>query len=474
MSLQNLAHAPRRRSKRIDHAIPLTVQGADVYHAPYLDHVSTQAVSCHGCRYQSKYDVLPGDRVLLEVNQPDGGQTTCTFRARVRWTKRLMMQDRPFEIAVELEAPGNIWGVTFPPEDWFPVPEGEAIERANGGEEQPRAQETKPQIRSFAIKEVAQVYPAEKNETAPSLSPLLAQLVAGLGEQIQVMAREAAVSAIQNQKGLLLADFRAQLQGEATKTLELVILASKEELKRGALNDLKEAHEAAARSTHERWIKKIEHDAAIASGSLMAQGTELSQRIEGIEASTIERLQRHIEALRRDAMGQFVSRLREQLAPLLEEAESTLQRLAACEDELDEKSQASCARFENFLREAAQTSATTVQEKIQEREKQFESSVSARLTMAHEELHKRCAAVAAECIGVVRKLSEDCTKTAHSYLQSLAAPTVEHVSQVLKESTAEIAHQFAGELEESTRRYFESISELLLEIPKKTAIRSRE
>jgi uncharacterized protein YsxB (DUF464 family) len=180
-----------------------------------------------------------------------------------------------------------------------------------------------------------------------------------------------------------------------------------------------------------------------------------------------------MEALRRDSVDHFLSRLREQLAPVLENAQSTLQRLAAYEREVKEKSEASCVLVEGLLEQTAQRSVTEAQDKMLRLEKQFESGVGERLVKAHQELDQKCAAVAAVSIENVRRLSQDCEKTVNSYLQSVVAQTGDHVKNALKEKAAEISRGFAGELESATRSYFESINELLAEIPKKTGIRIR-
>ena len=473
VTIQSLAHAKKRRSTRIDQSIPLTVGGADAFRAPYLEHVSTVTVSCHGCRYQSKYDVLPGDVVFLELSKPDQERETYTTRAHVKCIERMVNTDRPFEIAVELEAPGNIWGVAFPPEDWFPAQKVELTEPANHGQEQPALTETKPPRVAIAKEKLGQVSQVARNDTALPLSPLLAQLVAGLGEQIQQMASEAATTAILKEKRRLLEDFRVQLQREAARTLGQVISTSQEELTRRALDDLNKAHETAARTTHERWMKQVEQDIAIATEGMIAQGNELSQRVEGMAASTIERLQRHMEALRRDSVDHFLARLREQLAPVLENAQSTLQRLAAYDHELKEKSEASCVLVEGLLEQTAQRSVKETQEKMLQFEKQFESGIGERLAKAHEELDRECAIAVAESTENVRKLSQECQSTAGSYLQSLVAQTADQVKNALREKTAEISREFAGDLEATTRSYFESINELIAEIPKKTGIRIR-
>jgi len=48
-------------------------------------------------------------------------------------------------------------------------------------------------------------------------------------------------------------------------------------------------------------------------------------------AGTIERVQRSMETSRSDAVERFVSRLRDQIAPMFAEAKETLQSLAASE-----------------------------------------------------------------------------------------------------------------------------------------------
>src|ERR1019366_1724203 len=46
-----------------------------------------------------------------------------SVRARVTWIQRPRTVRELFQIGVELEVPGNIWSIAFPPADWFPFPE---------------------------------------------------------------------------------------------------------------------------------------------------------------------------------------------------------------------------------------------------------------------------------------------------------------------------------------------------------------
>ena len=42
------------------------------------------------------------------------GSAGCSSKARVKWAQKLGGKERCFQIAVELETAGNVWGVAFP------------------------------------------------------------------------------------------------------------------------------------------------------------------------------------------------------------------------------------------------------------------------------------------------------------------------------------------------------------------------
>ncbi len=121
MSSHQFAYAQKRRSTRIDQAIPLLVQGVGAMREPYQEQVSTVSISCHGCTYQSKHEVIQGEIVYLDVKPARDGSVECSTKGRVKWAQKVSAKDRIFQIAVELELAGNIWGIPAPPADWFPA-----------------------------------------------------------------------------------------------------------------------------------------------------------------------------------------------------------------------------------------------------------------------------------------------------------------------------------------------------------------
>lgn len=281
----------------------------------------------------------------------------------------------------------------------------------------------------------------KKSETAVLPSQSLPDLMAGLSQQIQVMVTETAAVSLVNEKNRLIAEFRVQLEDEAAKTVERVLTTSKEVWARRALKELSEQQEAAARTNHERWTRAIEQDLQAAKERMDIQGIEVSERIDSMANSTIERLQRSLDTSRTEAASRFVSRLKEQVEPLLEAAKTDLQKLV------------------------------NTQNAFKEQSREIESRVTAKLAHGHDELARKSGAVIDECIRKLAELSQAFETATREGLQSLAASSADDVKEALEQRTTEIFNEFTNALEDRTRNYFESISESIAEIPKKNSIR---
>ena len=472
MSSRQLAFIQKRRSTRIYNAIPLAVKGSDAFRAPYLEEVSTIAVNCHGCRYQSKYEAMQGEIVNLQIKPSSEDSIAYSCQARVKWLLRTTNKDPRFEIAVELVDPGNIWGIVSPPADWFPIQETKATERRQASREQPLATRIEQQIASVLNEESVRVSHLERDDPAAALSPLAGQLVAGLGKQIQIVVAHAATAAFVKERDRLIGEFRSQLQAEATRTSEYVISTSKEELTRRVLPELNNTLEAAARSTYERWNKQIDQKMKEAEQSMLAQATEVTRRVEGMSVGAIERLQRNMEASRTEAVELFLSRLREQVAPLLENARVTLQNLSASENKLKDDSRAMLERFDNFLQQSTQNSIAGVQEQTVGMLSQFESDVANSLADSQNDLRERSAEVIADTTRMVRELSKGCEEAVRGQLASLVSAAADDVTCVLNKRSAEISGHFSSQLERNTRSYLDFISKSIAQIPKETVNQS--
>jgi hypothetical protein len=448
VSSNQVAYAQKRRSSRIEKAVPLAVQGVDAFRAPYREEVTTATISCHGCTYQMKHEVHPGEIVVLDMGQRAKGHSECSSRARVKWIQKLNTATDPaYDVAVEFETAGNIWGIPSPPEDWFPA-QGSKVLEPNPGRELRLITRTEPQIGQSRYGGTAPAPFLKKSDATASLSPWFSDLMGGLSSQIQVTVSEIAAVTLANEKNRMLDEFRVQLQSEAAGTIERVIATSKEELARRALKELNEASETTVRTSHERLLGAIEQDLENAKQRMMIQGNELSHRADSMATVTIERLQHTLETSHTEAAARFVSRLREQVAPVLSEAKADLQKLVASQTMFKEESQAICARVTNEL----------------------ESGVHSRLIQTHDELDKSSAAVLNECGEKLHELSQMFEKTARDTIQILIASATGDAKKNLEERAAEISNHFTGQLEGHIRNYLEFIGDSIAEFPKKTPV----
>ena len=450
-----LAYAQKRRSTRLEQSIPLIVQGVGALREPYQEQVSTTSVSCHGCSYFSKNEVIQGETVYIDLPAQQGAAGT-TSRARVKWVQKTNTKDRAFQIAVELDIAGNIWGIPAPPEDWFPV------QMAPAQAAEPVPAQSTPTLPARELKVVprkeAQAIPpppqepvlaatprAAKVETPAVSIPPIAQLMVGLGEQIQSMASEAAGSALVKEKGRIVEEFRLQLRDETNKAIHAALAASKEVIVHHTLKELRESYEASARASYGQWRKRLEEDVASAQKHMIAQTKDLSQKLETVAMKTIERVQQHLEATRGEAAERFVGRLREQMTPLLTEAKESIHKLEASGVALKQESESLCAGFENQLAYSAGTNLAKVQEELEK------SS-----TMAAEKTNE-----------TLQKLYQDFERAAQDNVNALLGSISNDMTKDLQERAGEVSREYAAGLQDFTRNYLESIGKSIAEISQK-------
>jgi hypothetical protein len=115
---QRSVHDPDlRRSSRIDLPVSLIVLGTNRRGEIFQERTSAVSVNLHGCRYSSRHEYAPDGWVTLQVTGTDGANSR-PVRARVRSVLTAQSSRELCQVGVELESPGNVWGVPTPPEDW--------------------------------------------------------------------------------------------------------------------------------------------------------------------------------------------------------------------------------------------------------------------------------------------------------------------------------------------------------------------
>src|ERR1700680_1314814 len=183
----------KRRTTRIVQAVPLGVTGVDALGRPFVERTSSLIIKCHGCRFQSKHYVLKNMWVSLEVPHPETGRPPRTVRGRVAWIQRPRTVRQLFQVALELEVSGNVWGIAFPPEDWFAFQDmAQMVTKEDAAQEAPPlpAPETdltapagEAELPSAIVTDNVRVFPSPTSTTDASLQ--LARQVARLAVAAQ-------------------------------------------------------------------------------------------------------------------------------------------------------------------------------------------------------------------------------------------------------------------------------------------------
>ena len=299
----------KRRSTRIVQAVPLTVTGVDALGRPFQERTSTLIINCHGCRYQSKHYVLKNMWVTFEVPHNEAGHEPRTVRARVTWIQRPRTVRELFQIGTELEVPGNVWGIAFPPGDWFPFPEAasiseipaptESTEPASSGAEwipdgAPALQSSEP------AEDNVRVLPLPGSTDASlQLARQVARLVMEAKQQVQSTVRETATRAVAAETRPLLAALQSQMKDAAEKSVEAAVAAHIERMQREALQRMESDRDASVAAMRAEWSRELDRRIAEARLQIDSQLAEVErarradfeQQIQSQLLAAIEKLQ---------------------------------------------------------------------------------------------------------------------------------------------------------------------------------------
>jgi len=373
----------KRRSTRIVQAVPLTVGGVDALGRPFTEHTSTLIINCHGCRYQSKHYVLKNMWVSLEVPHPETGQPPRAVRGRVAWIQRPRTVRQLFQVALELELPGNAWGIAFPPGDWFPFPDSaqvaaqatttvahlpQDVETSSSGVAEP-LQETQASAAGsegeFALPlsdadasaanqpEKLRMFPAPASTTDASmqLARQVTRLLADARQQINAAAREAAAQAVSAERRIQADEWEQRIAADR-EGFSREVAAAMEKIQQESASLNRAARSAAAEALQRdlpRWLAPQLEELA---RDLTAQ---LSQEALAQRKSHAEQAAASIEGLRSacDRAQDLAERLREQAAALHTQFSARVEAGSQVAEESARRQQASADELAKSLHSTA-------------------------------------------------------------------------------------------------------------------------
>ncbi len=312
----NLSNAQRRRSERVSKSVPMIVRGIDLLGQPFEERTSTLALNLQGCRYASKHHLPKNTWVTLEM--PQTGRRR-NVRARVAWIQRPHSVREFFQIAVELESSGNIWGIDEAPVDWQlqaaslreqeeAAPEDSARSVGESGEnatsitnetstERARPDMTNPFFESAAVSPFSPGALSESEPASAMESPLLREWKAEIERQAARAAETASTAAAEAASARATEQIRQtmeelqQVQREASGSFSSELAAKQEEILTGLKVQFEQGFEKARELVQDLDRKaqtlRAESEAALESTSRLAQA-----RLQ-MDAAEAARLQQH-------------------------------------------------------------------------------------------------------------------------------------------------------------------------------------
>src|SRR5438309_7953768 len=453
----------KRRSTRIVQAVPLVVTGVDALGRPFMERTSSLIINCHGCRFQSKHYVLKNMWVKLEIPHQESGQAPRGVRGRVAWIQRPRTVRQLFQVALELEIPGNVWGIAFPPEDWFgfdPQAERQIDEELPVVllEQEPGAGHPTEQILPTLEPELppaavgvdnVRPFPAPTSTTDASLqlARQMTRLVAEAKQQLHSTAHD------------IVSQMAAAEQRDAFEQWEQKFLAARAEISN-------EAERALSRIQKEIDERTRAAHAAAAEGLKSDLPGWVAPKLEQVTHDFTDRIA-EAGAAQIAQQDQRLSELSERVAGLLQQLEETGERLSQRASETDaklaervesaaraiEEATAQTEHLAGAHRESLQAEAVAAKERLDataaEAKATLEQHVEQRLGGAQAQLQGATdVAVAAAQERLATALQEHSDRLIAQLHESVSAESARH-SDELREAAARAAAEVEQRLQQA-------------------------
>ena len=470
------AHRPSRRSTRLSEAILMRVEGVDSYRGPYSEEVSTVSVSAHGCKYYSKHQVLSNALVILEMkgNKPDAKPVSA--RGRVKWVAGL--QGGVFETAVELEDPGNVWGVAAPPKDWLPFCGPRTIEIDTAKSKPfavPRHEPAAPAAANANVKDVAASSMSASRTAAPStgengarqtiasVARPMGQLMGDFQQQMETMLAEVATAAVREKTTAMLNDVHAKLREEAKEILAETTASQAGPWIENALKQMKISGQDTAQKLHAQWMKKVELDLATSLQQIETRRQEMEELSGNLAANSLQKVENVLEASRKDGVDRIVARLKEQVTPIVEETRKAAAELTRRKEEIDK-----------LIGQSVETATARLEEVCVKFDKQFDSVLRTRIESARQEMERAGMAATDLALNNLRITSQQHQERAQAQLREQLNGVSDSVLREVSGQAAEASRQFAGEMKKQSRDHLEFVSGAISELAKGIGKLSKE
>ena len=318
-----------RRSSRIEQRVPLVVLGTNRRGETFRESTSALSLNLHGCRYPSRHDYAPEGWVTLQVTGTDGADSPA-IRARVC---SVVSPQSPYgfaQVGVELETPGNVWGIPAPPADWERV-----LDQKNSAA-------VLPAMAMPSVKEPPSVPPAVV-EMRRAPSEHRAEVTVFPGPAAPPPAETVAPaepSAAKPERVVLTAEkllhaLQGKLQQAAEHAVQSAIAARLDEATRSALMKIDDAWKANLRQTEEfsaARLAEVQHRWEREIVVYRSRAEDIARRLEALGVNTQQYLvdsQEFLGRIKKEIEPGLQTRLNQSFARANNELETKAAQLSA-------------------------------------------------------------------------------------------------------------------------------------------------
>ena len=364
-SHRSVKDADLRRSSRIERPVSLVVLGTNRRGEIFQERTSAVSLNLHGCRYSSRHDYAPEGWVTLQITGTDGANSR-PVRARVRSVFTPQTTRELCQVGVELETPGNVWGIPTPPDDWHrilgsagssngtatrtsvaSVVASEAAHMLSAHPDKQAAADRKAEVTVFPRPTASTPAPEEAPE--PEAQPTRAERVVITAEQ-------------------LLQALQGKLTLAAEKAVQVSLSTQLDEAVKAALGKIEEGWKANVRQTEEFTAARLADAQTVWEKELHAyrdRAEDVARRIEALTSLSQQALgdsQRFAERFANETAPQLQAKLNDSVARANSEfevrsAELSSKHLANLNENAQRAAAEAHSNLENTLAQARSLAA---------------------------------------------------------------------------------------------------------------------
>jgi len=358
-----------RRSSRVERPISLVVLGTNRRGEIFQERTSALSVNLHGCRYTSRHEYAPEGWVTLQVTGTDGANSR-PVRARVRSVFSAQNPRELCQVGVELESPGNVWGITTPPEDWLRML-GPSYANSRNGSAPASLTEATPIASSVAVADRPSAVSTERRAEVTVFPGATAVASDDSADKDTPPTKAERVVVTADQ---LLQALQGKLQSAADRAVQASLSTQIDDAVKAALGKIEDGWKANVRQTEEFSAARMSETQALWEKELhdyRDRAEDVARRIEALTSLAQQAL---------SDSQKFVERIASETAPQLQARVSD--SLTRAHSDFETRAGELSARHLTQLNENAQRAVSAANSQLDDTVARAQSAVAAASTPA--------------------------------------------------------------------------------------------